>query len=1459
MKKNFTFILVILLASFAALAQDEVPKEHYFIVPGTMSYRLDGSRTPALETDGLVRGSYYGSDVGGGMTGFNTSQYKDFTLLRNYTNPNWITDPNQVNFLPASGNGGYNYGNNKWLLNFRIAYPTDFDSLSSELKPLIVFMHGAGERGDCWGGNCYTKNDPRMWNNDHNLVHGGRQHMDAINRNSSNSRHWPGFVVFPQMKNGWNPGPGQSSYLGHVVAMVETLIKKYPIDPNRIYIHGLSEGAQGVWMLINSRPDLFAAAAPMSGHRDNGIFNNDYLSPDTTMIHIGLWQFQGGRDNRPKPEGTQNKLNKLTNLGGTPRYTLYPSLGHGVWNTAYAEPDFFTWFLGYSKLTIHAYYGVKSVCEGDPVNVRLGISKGFDEYEWRKIKDGVITPMPPSPERDNEIIADELASYQVRFRRGLEWTEWSDPYTISPKERPTANIVAEGSTALPGLDGKTEVTLSTDQAGLFYQWYKNGSLYAEDSTLNAITVSDPGAYSLFVKDYGLCVGFESNKIYVSTEPYLGALPSAPINLHAEANSESSINVFWQDTSSDELGFEVYRSIDGVNFKWVATTAANKLLYTDNNLKSNTTYYYKVRAYNINGPSDPTDVATATTLSDSKKPSAPANFKFENFNYTEYRIGVDGNNLADEHFTVHTDEVVLSWSPSTDNVGVTEYRIYTSDGTFMKSTTETTTILTGLTKEKTYSFYVVAMDQAGNMSNPSASASVTTVFEGLYFNLFAGGTWDNVRDFSDWTIHGKGEINNFLLSAKNGLYDDSDDYYAFDFFGYIYITTGGTYTFYTRSDDGSQLWIGSQEIVDNDGLHAMQTRSGTIYLNPGVYPITVKYFERSGGDDLKVYWKGPGIGFQEIPDAVLKSGIMPEGNLPATPTGLTASAHSTEFKIDLDWNYDPLNIVVLGSSTAAGYGIASDKGWVARLDSAMTANNADYTLTNLAVNGYVTYNVRATGTSGEGFSADPAHNITAALSLNPDIIVVNLPSNNVAEGISLTTTMNHYYELLALANANDVEIFFTTAQPRNFSSSTKRLALASEADAVRAAFGDKVIDTYDHLTNFSSGNTLKSEFDSGDGVHLTDAGHYYLFTEVYNKLGDYMPKFEVYESKGGADYTIVHTTGFGETSFTHEDLESGANYSYKVKASNIYGSSNFSNVASATVTLDVVPPSIPQNVNVRAKTATQIALSWDHSTDNVGVIGYMVSYGKANGASSGRTSRTARTQAAVQTPGNGITIENLEPETEYIFTVAAMDAAGNSSADSNPLVVETLADGPLPLDFIDFSYTVKNRRVMLTWMTSNEVDNDRFIIERGESIDNFSSIGEVDGAGTSNEILTYNFVDKKPLNIAYYRIKQIDYDGKFSVSKVIRVTLVNNFNEVGFYPNPTTPGNINIKGYVPSETDRVNITFYDVMGKSTLQIETDPNSLLDGLSIDASNTLHRGVYIVIITDGVNKSQKRVIIE
>jgi len=91
---------------------------------------------------------------------------------------------------------------------------------------------------------------------------------------------------------------------------------------------------------------------------------------------------------------------------------------------------------------------------------------------------------------------------------------------------------------------------------------------------------------------------------------------------------------------------------------------------------------------------------------------------------------------------------------------------------------------------------------------------------------------------------------------------------FVFEGLILIQQKGIYSFYTESDDGSQLWISDKLVVNNDGLHSMTEATGSIALDIGYHPIRVSYFEKNGANLLNVYYKNIKFKKQSIPNSLL---------------------------------------------------------------------------------------------------------------------------------------------------------------------------------------------------------------------------------------------------------------------------------------------------------------------------------------------------------------------------------------------------------------------------------------------------------------------------------------------------------------------------------------------------------------------------------------------------------------
>ena len=189
------------------------------------------------------------------------------------------------------------------------------------------------------------------------------------------------------------------------------------------------------------------------------------------------------------------------------------------------------------------------------------------------------------------------------------------------------------------------------------------------------------------------------------------------------------------------------------------------------------------------------------------------------------------------------------------------------------------------------------------------------------------------------------------------------------------------------------------------------------------------------------------------------------------------------------------IVVLGSSTAAGAGVSSsDSAWVNRYRNYLQVINPNNEVINLAVGGYTSYKLMPTEfvpPSGRP-SPDTSKNITTAINLLPDAIIVNLPSNDIASGFSLEEQIANLDSISQHANSNGIPIWFSTTQPRNMSIA-KRLLQAQMRDSINVHFGAFAIDFW---TGFAlSDNSIDPIFDSGDGIHFNDTAHDVLCSRV----------------------------------------------------------------------------------------------------------------------------------------------------------------------------------------------------------------------------------------------------------------------------------------------------------------------------------------------------------------------------
>lgn len=199
--------------------------------------------------------------------------------------------------------------------------------------PLVVFLHGAGERGD---------------DNDAQLVHGVREFARAEAR-----KKYPCFLIAPQCPSGkrwvevdWSSRshslPKQPSHpMRLTLELVESIQKELPIDARRIYITGLSMGGYGVWDALARKPKLFAAAVPVCGGAD--------LNTAKTVREIPVWMFHGDQDNAVPVGRSRDMAAALKKAGGHPKYTEYRGVGHNSWDSAYRDADMFAWLFAQKR------------------------------------------------------------------------------------------------------------------------------------------------------------------------------------------------------------------------------------------------------------------------------------------------------------------------------------------------------------------------------------------------------------------------------------------------------------------------------------------------------------------------------------------------------------------------------------------------------------------------------------------------------------------------------------------------------------------------------------------------------------------------------------------------------------------------------------------------------------------------------------------------------------------------------------------------------------------------------------------------------------------------------------------------------------------------------------------------------------------------------------------------------
>ncbi len=214
----------------------------------------------------------------------------------------------------------------------------------------------------------------------------------------------------------------------------------------------------------------------------------------------------------------------------------------------------------------------------------------------------------------------------------------------------------------------------------------------------------------------------------------------------------------------------------------------------------------------------------------------------------------------------TQQVDGVWLASQD-FGGGSFRIMfeDDDGDLTNNTTDPVTVtVVGTFKGVTHR--VMARITPGVQTGPVAGL-LAQHYHSAWYDTYPIDNLNSI-DKIDWgrTPEYTEVVANINRSSTNGSFYNGgpSDYFGVRYTGYVTVPSGGNWTFYTTSDDGSDLWINGTRVVNNDGLHSMQERSGSITLTAGTHSFVVHFFERTGGAGVQVRWQGPGVGKQIIP-------------------------------------------------------------------------------------------------------------------------------------------------------------------------------------------------------------------------------------------------------------------------------------------------------------------------------------------------------------------------------------------------------------------------------------------------------------------------------------------------------------------------------------------------------------------------------------------------------------------
>ncbi len=272
--------------------------------------------------------------------------------------------------------------------------------------PLVMFLHGSGESG----------------------ADGVRQTRVGLGPFlAAYRKKCPFIAVFPQSPNAqtWFRGI-QAKIMFEILDKVQ---RDYNVDPDRIYLTGISMGGFGTWEMAMMRPDIFAALIPICGGGPV-----EFVDP---LKRMPIWCFHGARDDRVPVKLSRALIDRLKKIGGEPKYTEFPNESHMCWDTAYATQGLFPWMLKQRRAQPPAVMAVNLDTTWCPVPTRIWwfrVDKAEKGVKMLQIEAGIVSP------NEIRVATSGITACSIMLDKPL-----------SPKDDAALKVIWQGKVAYQGV------------------------------------------------------------------------------------------------------------------------------------------------------------------------------------------------------------------------------------------------------------------------------------------------------------------------------------------------------------------------------------------------------------------------------------------------------------------------------------------------------------------------------------------------------------------------------------------------------------------------------------------------------------------------------------------------------------------------------------------------------------------------------------------------------------------------------------------------------------------------------------------------------------------------------------------------------------------------------------------------------------------------------------------------